>query len=99
MSNLPEHLGYGGASGIVGVILGWLGFRHRVKAVEQDIKGMKARVRFSDVCEQIVKRVESRLKSIEEVRLKGIEEMQEEVRKDIKELLKRNGAKRSPPQI
>lgn len=87
MDDLSKHIGVGGGAGIMGVILSWLGFRYRIKSVEEDMAGIKKRVRFSDVCQEIVTRIEDRLT--------GIEAMQKESRDDIKELLKRNGKKQS----
>lgn len=75
-----KDVGVGGGAGLIGAILSWLGFRHRIKRIEEDMNGLKKRVRFTDVCKEIVERMEGRLKRIEA--------MQDATSKDIKELLK-----------
>lgn len=79
MDDFTKNLGIGGGSGLIGIILGWLGFKGQMKEIKSDLEGVKRRVQFRDTCDQIVKRLESTMKRIEG--------MQDEMRKDIKKLL------------
>jgi len=73
--------GVGGLSGLVGVALGWLGFKCKVRDIERRLEKLSDSVRYADTCDGITKALNCRLKAIEE--------MNTEMRKDIKELLKR----------
>jgi len=73
--------GVGGISGLVGITLGWLGFKGKVKDMEKQLEKLSSSVRYEDTCDEIIKARDCRMKAIEE----GVTEM----RKDIKELLKR----------
>jgi hypothetical protein len=74
-----KDLGVGGGGGIIGLILSWFGFKSQMKELRTDLDGVKQRVRFRDTCDEIVKRVEKSLESIQA--------MQEEMRNDIKKIL------------
>lgn len=86
MENWINYFGIGGGTGFIASILTWLRVRARyenkVDNLCKDLEGIKKRVRFSDVCHEIVTRIEGRLTSIEII--------QRETQQDIKELLKRN---------
>jgi len=74
MSDWISDVGIGGASGLLGIVLGWFGLRSR-------INDLKESVRYADTCMAIHKAVD--------VRLQNIEKMQAETRSDIKKLLAR----------
>jgi len=80
MDNLTTP-GVGGISGLAGVALGWLGFKGKIKDIERRIERLSGSVRYEDTCNGITKALNCRLKAIEG--------MNTEMRKDIKELLKR----------
>lgn len=79
MDDLMKDLGIGGGGGIIGLILSWFGFKSQIRDLRTDLDGVKRRVRFRDTCDEIVKRVEKSLESIQG--------MQEEMRNDIKKIL------------
>lgn len=70
-----------GGSGIVGVILTWLGFKARIRTVEKDLKELRGAVRYEVTCKEINHAIHQRLENIEE--------MQKETREDVKILIGR----------
>lgn len=81
MDDLTKNIGIGGGSGIIGVFLGWLGFKYRVDNLQKTVESLKNSVRYEDTCIEVHKAID--------VRLQNIEIMQTEMRKDIKALLQR----------
>lgn len=81
MDDLLTKLGIGGGSGFVGIVLGWLGFKSKIQALEKDIDEIKKEARYTITCIAVHKAVDDRLLSIET--------MQREMRDDIKRLIKR----------
>lgn len=79
IDDLTKNIGIGGGSGILGVLLSWLGFKSQIKDLRTDLEGVKRRARFRDTCDEIVKRIENSLENIQA--------MQEEMRSDIKKIL------------
>lgn len=66
------NMGIGGGSGLVGVVLGWLGFKSKLDSMAKNM-------RYKDTCDALHKAIDNRLG--------GIEDMQKEMRDDIKILL------------
>jgi len=81
MGDLVTSTGVGSISGLMGIAIGWLGFKTKVADLDKRISGLSGSVRYEDTCDQM----HAALKC----RLKNIEKMNEEMRTDIKELLKR----------
>ena len=73
--------GVGGISGLAGIALGWLGFKGKIKDLERRLEKLSDSVCYEDTCNEITRALGCRLKAIEG--------MNTEMRKDIKELLKR----------
>ena len=74
-------VGKTGGAGLVGVILGYLGFRSKVNRLEKRVDSLSNSVRYADTCKATHEGVRERLKSIED--------MQAETRSDVKEVLRR----------
>lgn len=79
MDDLTKDIGIGTGSGIIGVVLGWLGFKYRIENLHQDVKSLKENVRYEDTCIEVHKAID--------IRLQSIEAMQVEMRNDIKALI------------
>jgi hypothetical protein len=73
------NMGMGGASGFVGIMLGWLGCKSKIDTLEKRMDTLSATVRYKDTSEALHKALNERLA--------GIEDMQKEMRDDIKQLL------------
>jgi len=73
--------GIAGGSGLIGAILGWLGFKSRIAKVEQDVSDFSKTVRYEVTCLEIHRAVE--------IQLKDIRDLSKESRDDIKKLLQR----------
>jgi len=73
--------GIASGSGLFGIILGWLGFKARIKNVEKDLKEIRNTARYEVTCDKIVEGLNRELADIKK--------LQHEARDDIKELLKR----------
>jgi len=81
VDNLTTPIGAGAGSGILGVFLSWLGFKTKIKDIDKRLDKLAEDVRYEDTCEEICGALK--------IRLDSIEKMNEEMRQDIKELLKR----------
>jgi len=81
MDDPITKIGIGAGSGLVGIMLGWLGFKAKVENLQTDMTALKKNVRYQDTCLEVHKAVDSRLKAIEG--------MQTEMRDDIKLLIRR----------
>ena len=69
-----------GGTGIIGFFLSCFGIYKRMNKNEQDVSQLRESVRFEVTCEKITRAFGDRLA--------GIERMQEEIRSDIKTILK-----------
>jgi len=74
-------IGTGAGSGILGTFLAWMGLKAKNKEFDRRISNLERSVRYEDTCEEICGALK--------IRLDSIEKMNEEMRRDIKELLKR----------
>jgi len=70
-----------GGAGLIGVILGYLGFKGKVNNLEKKLDSLSTSVRYIDTCD-------SRYESVKE-RLTSIETGQGVMQGDIKEILRR----------
>jgi len=81
MDKLITPVGAGAGSGILGAFLTWLGLKAKDKDTDRRIRNLEKGVRYADTCIEMNEAVKNRLSNIEK--------MNEEMRLDIKELLKR----------
>lgn len=77
--------GIAGGSGLVGAVLGWLGFKARIKNIETKLQIMDKEVRYDVTCTKITDGIK--------IQLKDIKDMNKEMRDDIKQLLTGKGLK------
>lgn len=84
----PTQIGATGGAGIVGVLLGWLGFRSKVNSLEKQIDSLKGSVRFEDTCKEIHKATDKELAKLDDT-LVGISEEQVTIKEGIATLLER----------
>jgi prefoldin subunit 5 len=68
-------------SGMVGALLGWLGFKGRIKSVEKAIAEMQGVVRYEKTCDKITEGINTQLADIKKTTLT--------TQNDIKKLLER----------
>lgn len=81
MDDLTVTAGVASGSGLIGLILGWLGFKNRLTSIEKDIKDLRKNVRYDVTCKEINHGIS--------IRLNDIQKMNTEIRNDIKEILKK----------
>jgi len=83
LDKIPSDVGVGFFSSIVGFFLGWWGSKIKIKELEDRVEEISHSVRFTDACDERTEGIRARLKNIEK--------MNEEMRDDIKLLLRGRG--------
>ncbi|MCD6476166.1 MAG: hypothetical protein J7K85_07915 [Anaerolineaceae bacterium] len=80
MDKIPSDVGVGFFSSIIGFFLGWWGSKIKIKELEDRVEEISHTVRFADTCDERTEGIKARLENIEK--------MNEEMRDDIKLLLR-----------
>ena len=70
-----------GGAGLVGALLGYLGFKSKVNGLKERMDLLSGSVRYADTCD-------SRYEALKDD-VKDIKDMQAETRSDVKEILRR----------
>lgn len=76
MDNLTTTSGIAGGSGLIGILLGYLGFKARVRNIERDIAEMHKNVRYDVTCDKIVQGLNQRFDTLESLQKESRDTLQ-----------------------
>ncbi len=60
-----EDVGKGGAGGILGALMAWLGFKSQINNIEKKVNRLCNEVRYKDTCDATHKPIERQLEKID----------------------------------